>query len=53
MNKITILATLASLSVAAMPLYADDAHHPEKAQQAAPAAMAKSARLMTPPSATS
>ena len=48
MNKITILAAVTSLTVVAMPLYADDAHHPEKAQKttdakaAAPAA-AKSA----------
>lgn len=34
MNRITILAAVASLSVAAMPLYAVDEHHPEKAQQA-------------------
>lgn len=37
MNKITILAAVASLSVSAMPLYAADEHHPEKAQQATPA----------------
>jgi hypothetical protein len=57
MNKITILAAVTSLSVAAMPLYADDAHHPEKAQQAAPApkagapaaAMAKSAKPVAAP----
>ena len=51
MNKTTILATLTSLSVAAMPLYADDAHHPEKAQQAAPAAMAKAAKPVVAPQA--
>lgn len=33
MNKITILAAVAALSVAATSLYADDTHHPEKAQQ--------------------
>ena len=33
MNKITILAVLTGLSMAATPLYADDAHHPEKAQK--------------------
>jgi hypothetical protein len=32
MNKITILAATACLSLAITPLYADDAHHPEKAQ---------------------
>jgi hypothetical protein len=44
MNRIAILAAITSLSVAAMPLYADDAHHPEKTQQAAPAAKAKPAK---------
>lgn len=47
MNKITILAAVASLSVAAMPLYAVDEHHPEKVQQTTsvpkPAATAKPA----------
>lgn len=35
MNKITFLAAFTGLSLMAMPLYADDAHHPEKAQKAA------------------
>jgi phytoene dehydrogenase-like protein len=44
MNKITILAAVTSLSMVALPLYADDTHHPEKTQKttdtkaAAPAA---------------
>ncbi|MEO8332543.1 MAG: hypothetical protein ABI479_08910 [Gallionella sp.] len=33
MNKITILAAVTSLSMVAMPLYADDTHHPENAQK--------------------
>ena len=50
MNKITILAAVASLSMAAMPLYADDAHHPEKAQQAvsAPKADAAATAMVKP-----
>jgi hypothetical protein len=35
MNKTTMLAAFATLSMAAMPIYAVDEHHPEKAQQAA------------------
>ena len=37
MNRITTLAFAACLSMTAMPLYADDAHHPGEAQQAADA----------------
>lgn len=35
MNKTTMLAAVAMLSMAATPLYAVDEHHPEKAQQTA------------------
>lgn len=53
MNRITILAAVASMSVAAMPLYAVDEHHPEKAQQATsvpkPAATEKSAEPAADP----
>ncbi len=46
MNKITILTAATCLSLMAMPLYADDAHHPEKAQKmtGAKTAPAKSAK---------
>ena len=51
MNKITILAAVASMTVAAMPLYAVDEHHPEKAQQAAPMPKAEAMEKTSEPAA--
>lgn len=48
MNKITILAATACLSLAMNPLYADDAHHPEKAQGSSGAKAPATAGAATP-----